>query len=126
MPKFLPRPAWAALLGCTLLLSCSPAAQPPVPLEVAIGDRQSEWGQVYYQSWLLEHNQRFLALARENTALAVRRYLALQKRMGYSYPDFYLIDRRRVAGCQFLTQLDQEALSFRVSLPDQGREGCFR
>jgi len=108
----------SALLGCT-------SAQPPIRLQIQQGDREREWGLLYYQSWQKQRNRTFLLLARERTQQAVRLYLDAQRRMGYAYPDFYLVDRRRMASCLFLTQLEREAVGFDVQIDHSRRVGCF-
>jgi len=110
--------ASALLFGCTSL-------QPPLRLEVQEGDREREWGLLYYQSWQKERNRAYLVLARQRTQEAILIYLDVQRRMGYAYPDFYLVDHRRTASCHFLTQLQREAAGFEIRLDDQARAGCF-
>jgi hypothetical protein len=80
---------------------------------------------VYYQSWRQERKASYLELARQHTSHAILFYLDLQKRLGHSYPDFYDIDRKRVDGCDFLRQMDREALRYRVTLSATSRDGCF-
>jgi hypothetical protein len=132
-----PRRAWRAgwrafrllaaalvVLGGVLLHGCA-SAQPPFRLQVEEGDRQREWGLLYYQSWQKERSRTFLLLARQRTQDAIRIYLDVQRRMGYAYPDFYTVDRRRMASCLFLTQLQREATGFGVQIDDPRRVGCF-
>ncbi len=114
----------ALTLGGALLLGCMPA-QPAIRSEILMGDRQREWGLVYYQSWQKERNRDYLVLARQRTQDAIHIYLDAQRRMGYSYPDFYIVDSRRMASCFFLRQMQLEAASFAVKLDDERRSGCF-
>lgn len=114
----------ALTIGGALLLGCMPA-QPAIRSQIQMGDRQSEWGLVYYQSWQKERNREYLVLARQHTQDAIHLYLDVQRRMGYSYPDFYIVDRRRMANCSFLRQMQLEAASFAVKLDDDRRSGCF-
>jgi len=90
-----------------------------------MADRQREWGLVYYQSWQKERNRDYLVLARQRTQEAVTEYLDVQRRMGYQYPDFYVVDRRRMQSCVFLKQMQAEAASYAVTLDDTARIGCF-
>jgi hypothetical protein len=110
-----------ALLGAT----CTRAPEPAVRQLIQVGDRDRDWGVVYYQSWRQERNAHYLELARAHTAHAILFYLDLQRRLGHSYPDFYDIDKRRVSGCEFLREMDREALRYSVVLADRSREGCF-
>lgn len=112
------------VLGSALLLGCA-SAQPPIRLQIQAGDREREWGLLYYQSWQKQRNRTFLLLARERTQEAVRIYLDVQRRMGYAYPDFYVVDHRRVASCLFLTQLQREAVGFDIQIDNPRRVGCF-
>jgi hypothetical protein len=114
--------AVAAVAG-GLLLGCTP--RPAIRQEILMGDREREWGLVYYQSWQKERNREYLVMARQRTQEAVRLYLDVQRRMGYSYPDFYIVDRRRMASCTFLRQVQLEASSSAVKLDDTARKGCF-
>jgi hypothetical protein len=120
---------YAAMFIAILALAgtqCASAPEPPVRQELKVGDRARDWGVVYYKSWRQDHKGDYLMLARRHTSDAVRRYLALQVRLGHSYPDFYDIDQRRVEGCYFLRQLDREALRYGVALDEHEREGCFQ
>jgi hypothetical protein len=113
-----------SVLGGALLLGCSPP-QPALREQIQLGDRQREWGRVYYQSWQKERNRDYLILARQSTQEAVRLYLDVQRRMGYQYPDFYIVDRRRTASCVFLRQMQVEATSLDVQLDETKRVGCY-
>lgn len=115
----------AALLTLLLLAACAQAPEPAVRALIEVGDRDRDWGVVYYQSWRQDRKPAYLELARRHTAQAVVFYLRLQKRLGHSYPDFYDIDKKRVQGCDFLRLMDREALRYRVALPESRREGCF-
>lgn len=132
-----PRPAWRpgwrtlpllamtlALLGSALLPGCSPVP-PALRLQVQEGDREREWGLLYYASWRKERNSTYLLLSRERTQQAILLYLDVQRRMGYAYPDFYLVDHRRAASCRFLTQLQREADGYDIRMDRQPRAGCF-
>ena len=112
------------LLGA-LLAACTRQPEPAVRALIEVGDRDRDWGVVYYQSWRQEHNGQYLELARAHTSHAIVFYLDLQRRLGHSYPDFYDIDKKRVQGCDFLRQMDREALRYQVMLPDTNRNGCF-
>jgi len=124
------RDQWLRMLalGALLLAIAACAAPPPLAVrqEMEVGDRQQAWGVVYFASWSKDHNRHYLQLARERTQEAVLLYLALERRIGYSYPDFYVIDRRRVAGCDLLDQINSEAESFQLHAFDRSRPGCFR
>jgi len=115
--------ALVPLLGA-LLLGC---ATPRLSFrdEISLADRQREWGFVYFQSWQKERNRDYLVLALERTQEAVTAYLDVQRRMGYSFPDFYAVDRRRMQGCSFLRQMQAEAESYAVKLDRTRRAGCF-
>lgn len=117
----------AGLLVATgaLLLGCSSSWRPVLSEEIMWADRQREWGLVYYQSWQKERNRDYLLLSRRRTQEAILLYLDVQRRMGYAYPTFYVVDARRVASCQFLTQVQLEAASYAVSLDETERKGCF-
>ena len=80
------------LLGA-LVSTCTGAPEAPVRQLIQVGDRDRDWGVVYYQSWRQEHKATYLELARQHTSHAILFYLDLQKRLGHSYPDFYDIDR---------------------------------
>ena len=98
----------------------------PVRRDIAIGDRQKDWALVYYQSWRRDRNHDYLRLARREMAGAVKTYFDLQVRIGHSYPDFYVLDRKRREGCRYLSEIDRDAGKFRVPLDDSAREGCLR
>jgi hypothetical protein len=98
----------------------------PVRRDIAIGDRQRDWALVYYQSWRRDRNHNYLQLARHEMAGAIKTYFALQVRIGHSYPDFYILDRKRREGCRYLSEIDRDAGKFRVMLDDTGSEGCLR
>ena len=117
------------LLTAGLLWGCAgtrDAGQAPVRRDIAIGDRQKDWALVYYQSWRRDGKDTYLRLAREQMASAIRTYFAAQVRMGHSYPDFYIVDRKRREGCRFLREMDRDAGKFRVVLESRAREGCLR
>jgi len=118
--------ALAALVPvlAALVLACT-APQMNFYDEISLADRSREWGLIYFQSWRKERNREYLVLARQRTQEAVSAYLDVQRRMGYSYPDFYKVDRRRVESCIFLKQMQVEAVSFAVKLDETGRVGCF-
>lgn len=113
----------APLLGA-LVLGCS-SPKPSFRDEISLADRQREWGLVYFQSWQKERNRDYLVLARQRTQEAVTAYLEVQRRMGYSYPDFYVVDKRRMQSCSFLRQMQAEAESFALKLDESRRAGCF-
>lgn len=105
--------------GCTL-------SRLTVHQRMQQGDRQMEWGLVYYRSWLDEESPHYLRLAREYTAEAVQDYFRLQLELGHAYPDFYILDKRRRRGCRFLREIDRTALRHEISLDGAGHEGCLR
>ena len=128
-------PAWLTAMIFTAILAalipgCTPppenAPREPVRQEMSFGDRQREWAMVFFQSWRRDHNVAYLSLSRSHMATAVKTYFRLQVRIGHSYPDFYLLDRRRRQGCRFLEEIDNLAKKFQVPLDDEGREGCLR
>ena len=102
------------------------SAGAPVRQDMILGDRKKDWALVYYQSWRREREPHYLLLAREQMADAVRTYFELQVRIGHSYPDFYVLDRKRRESCRFLHEIDRDAGKYRVPLDDTAREGCFR
>jgi hypothetical protein len=114
----------AALLGGALP-GCTGGPQLTVRERMEIGDRYMDWGMVYYNSWLRDHNQQYLDLARQHTQNAVISYFQLQLALGHSYPDFYILDTRRLRGCRFLREIDGAAQRNRVEL-DEAREGCLK
>ena len=118
--------ALAALVPvlAALVLACT-APQMNFYDEISLADRSREWGLIYFQSWRKERNREYLVLARQRTQEAVSAYLDVQRRMGYSYPGFYKVDRRRVESCIFLKQMQVEAVSFAVKLDEIRRVGCF-
>ena len=115
----------AALLGGALP-GCTVGQQPSVRERMEIGDRYMDWGMVYYNSWLRDHNRQYLDLARLHTQNAVISYFELQLALGHSYPDFYILDKRRLRGCRFLREIDSAAARNRVDLSGSDREGCLR
>lgn len=117
----------AAILAVTgaLLPACTSPPPSSIRQEIILGDRQREWGLVYYQSWQKERNRHYLMLARQRTQEAILLYLDAQRRMGYAYPTFYVVDRRRMDGCLFLRQMQVEAAGSAVTLDDTRRVGCF-
>ena len=98
----------------------------PVRQDMAIGDRQKDWALVYYQSWRRDRNHNYLRLARNEMAGAIKTYFDLQVRIGHSYPDFYILDRKRREGCRYLSEIDRDAGKFRVMLSDTATVGCLR
>lgn len=123
--------SWRRLLGglvlTVLIWGCSGPSSPVVPIrrEIAAGDRQMDWALVYYQSWRRAGDELYLRLAGQQMAQAVRTYFDLQVKMGHSFPDFYIVDRKRRRGCRFIVQMEREASRSRVPLqvPDLG--GCL-
>jgi hypothetical protein len=87
--------------------------------------RQQDWALVYFQSWRENRDAAYLNLSRRHMASAVRSYFDLQVRIGHSFPNFYIIDRRRRSGCRFLDEVDRLAQRFRVALADTSSQGCF-
>ncbi len=117
---------WAGLTLVTLLLwGCSAGSgNLIVRREIAAGDRQKDWALVYYRSWRHRKDQSYLQLAHDEMARSVDTYYRLQLRMGHSYPDFYIADKKRLRSCNFLREMAREALKYRVELPTDETEGC--
>ena len=109
------------LWGCT---GSSPRV--PVRREISQSDRKVDWALVYYQSWRRDRDGIYLRLARKHMVDAINSYFQLQVKMGHSYPDFYIVDRKRRRGCRFLTQMEKEASRFRVILEEADQSGCLR
>jgi hypothetical protein len=102
------------------------SAGAPVRRDMQLGDRKQDWALVYYQSWRRQREPHYLLLARAQMADAVKTYFDLQVRIGHSYPDFYILDRKRRESCRFLNEIDRDAGKFRVPLEDTAREGCLK
>ncbi len=115
------------LAAAMLLWGCTGPSSPVVPIrrEIAAGDRQMDWALVYYQSWRRAGDEQYLRLARRQMARAVRTYFDLQVKMGHSFPDFYIVDRKRRRGCRFIDQMEREASRFRVPLQVPELGGCL-
>ncbi|MEE8433565.1 MAG: hypothetical protein V3S64_02140 [bacterium] len=111
----------------TLLWGCT-GSSPRVPVrrEIAQGDRKVDWALVYYQSWRRDKDGIYLQLARKHMVDAINSYFQLQVKMGHSYPDFYIVDRKRRRGCRFLHQMEKEAGRFQVMLEEADQSGCLR
>ena len=108
-------------------LGCSSSFQelPLLRQEIEVGDRQREWALVYFQSWRQHKDGSYLILSRQHMASAVELWFRLQLRIGHSYPDFYLIDKRRRKGCEFLDEIDRLALKFNVPVFNLSQTGCL-
>lgn len=122
-------PLLLGLVAALVLWGCSENGirkGPPARRDIAIGDRQKDWALVYYQSYLRDHNADYLRLARQQMADAVKTYFAVQVRIGFSYPDFYTVDDKRLEGCRYLDTIDHEALRHSITLNDTARVGCLR
>ena len=108
--------------------SCSPTYL-VVRREMQVGDRQRDWALVYYHSWRVQRKPGYLELSRRYMYRAITTYFTLQKKIGHSYPDFYIIDDRRRAGCLFLNEMNRKAAMFGRSEsevhPGEMTEGCF-
>jgi len=130
MRSAMPLVLLAAVFGAALwLAACSgsgPSGGTPVRQDIALGDRQKDWALVYFQSWRRERKGQYLRLARRQMANAVRTYFTIQVRIGHSYPDFYNVDRKRLEGCRFLTEMERDAMQYHVMLEDTDRVGCLR
>jgi hypothetical protein len=102
--------------------------QPPLTVRerTQVGDRYLDWGMVYYNSWLRDGNGRYLELAQESTRNAVSSYFKLQLALGHAYPDFYIIDARRLRGCRFLREIATAAVRHRLDLDGDPGEGCLK
>lgn len=111
----------AILWGC----SSREGLNPPIRIEMQVGDRKRDWALVYFQSWRLHRQATYLNLSRNQMAGAVKTYFDLQVKIGHSFPDFYTIDRRRRSGCRFIDEIDRLAARFRVPITDPGMEGCL-
>ena len=98
----------------------------PIRREIAAGDRQKDWALVFYQSWRREKDGNYLVLARAQLQMSIQTYFNLQVKMGHSYPDFYIVDRKRREGCRFLDQMEREAGRFRILIDVSTLGGCFR
>ena len=119
-----------AIIGGVILLlpwGCI-GSSPRVPIrrEIALGDRKVDWALVYYQSWRRDKDGIYLQLARKHKVDAINSYFQLQVKMGHSYPDFYIVDRKRRRGCRFLHQMEREAGRFQVMLAEADQSGCLR
>jgi hypothetical protein len=124
-------PIGLGVVTALLLWGCAGGYEPssaghPVRPDIAIGDRQKDWALVYYQSWRRDRNHAYLRLARQEMAASIRTYFDIQVRIGHSYPDFYIVDRKRREGCRYLSEIDRDAFKFRVMLEDDARFGCFQ
>ena len=113
------------VLAALLLWGCAGELRLPLRQEIAWGDRQREWGLVYYQSWRREKEPNYLRMARRHLAQAIRTYYQLQVRMGHSYPDFYEVDALRRSSCDFLNELDRMGMRHQVEFDDASRSGCL-
>ena len=121
--------AWLAIAAVVLAAGwgCSaPFQDLTVREEMRRAERFMEWGLVYFNSWLRDRDPRYLNLAREHTERAVGTYFYMQIDLGHSYPDFYVMDKRRRRGCRFLREIDTAALRNRVTLSSSEREGCLK
>ena len=116
----------AVLTASMLLWGCGSSPVVPIRREIVAGDRQKDWALVYYQSWRRAKDDLYLRLARRQIVQAVNTYFQLQVKMGHSYPDFYIVDRKRREGCRFLDQMEKEASRFRVQLEETDQSGCLR
>lgn len=112
----------------TLLWGCSGSSSKSVYVrrEIATYDRKMDWAMVYYQSWRRDKDGLYLQMARRAIVDAVNSYFQLQVKMGHSYPDFYIVDRKRRRGCRFLDQMEREAGRFNVMLEEADQSGCLR
>lgn len=118
------------IIGCFILAlpwGCV-GSSPTVPIrrEIARGDRKVDWALVYYQSWRRDRDGLYLQLARKQIVAAINSYFQLQVKIGHSYPDFYIVDRKRRRGCRFLDQMEKEAGRFQVMLMETDQSGCLR
>jgi hypothetical protein len=123
MRRWIAATVMALVLG-VVLYGCS-QQHLSVRERMEIGDRYMDWGMVYYNSWLRDRNRNYLDLARQNTENAIVQYFNLQLALGHAYPDFYILDKRRMRGCRFLREIDGAAARNRVELGN-AREGCLR
>lgn len=123
---------WIAAIAAALALlaagfhGCTRQPQLSVRERMEAGDRYMDWGMVYYNSWLRDRNRYYLDLARQQAQNAVLSYFQLQLALGHAYPDFYILDKRRLRGCLFLREIDGAASRNRVELDDSARAGCLR
>ena len=114
------------LLLVTLIVVIAPRAESKtVREEMVRGDREREWAMVYFESWRQARDSDYLVLSRDHMSTAVQIWFELQTQIGHSYPDFYMLDRRRREGCLLLAELDRLASKFRVSIKDASTRGCF-
>ncbi|MDH4224890.1 MAG: hypothetical protein OEW12_04525 [Deltaproteobacteria bacterium] len=107
--------------GCS---SQSAAEKIPIREQIKGPDRAMDWGLIYYQSWLRDRNATYLELSQKHMAQAVAAYYEIQLHMGYGYPDFYIVDKRRRRGCQYLFEIADIAAKRSHPLPDHST-GCF-
>lgn len=117
---------WAGiLLVATLIWGCSGGSgNLVVRRQIEAGDRQKDWALVYYRSWRHRKDGYYLQLAQAEMARSVDTYYRLQTRIGHSYPDFYITDKKRLQSCHFLWEMSREALKHRVTLSSAEVEGC--
>jgi hypothetical protein len=117
-------PLWLAL-GALSLMMCS--APPPLDVDQQrqIGDRQREWGLIYYVSWEKEQERNYLRLSRRYMAAAAKSYYDIQVRIGHSYPVFYELDRKRLQSCAFLRRIAREAAKHRIDVNGDRAAGCL-
>ena len=117
------------LLGLTLLvlvgLGAPLAESQTVREEMVRGDREREWALVYFESWRQNRDGDYLVLSLDHMSTAVQIWFELQTQIGHSYPDFYVLDRKRREGCLLLTELDRLASKFQVQTGAQTKRGCF-
>lgn len=123
LPILLALTALGILSGCS---AGSAGSGQPVRREIEFGDRQKDWALVYYQSWRRAKDGFYLNLARNQMAQSIRTYFDIQVKIGHSWPDFYIVDRKRREGCRFLKEMDREAGKFQVILQSAEREGCLK
>jgi len=112
------------VLAAVLVLACTP--ERTVVREVMMeGDRQREWALVYYHSWRSEHKEGYLRLARRYMRKAIGTYFTLQQRIKHSYPDFYIVDERRMMSCRFLDEMNRRASQHSMATEGEEEESVF-
>ena len=110
----------------TMVVFAAPLAESQtVREEIVRGDREREWALVYFESWRQNRDSDYLVLSRDHMLTAVEIWFELQTQIGHSYPDFYVLDRRRREGCLLLNELDRLASKFSVSIANPTKRGCF-
>ena len=115
----------AVLMLLLVALGVPLALSQTVREEMERGDREREWALVYFESWRTNRDGDYLVLSRDHMSTAVQIWFELQTQIGHSYPDFYVLDRRRREGCLLLGELDRLGAKFGVAFSNGTMRGCF-